>query len=128
MTLVTRETAETSIRCELRPGTGIAHACTDQSFLDHMLVVFARYSGLDLDIEAKGDLQHHLVEDVAICIGAAVAGGPPAAAARYGGPPLPIGARLLHPAVGPRGGAFLRVPLSRSPCAHAMSAVSYTAR
>src|SRR5258708_22663151 len=101
MTLVTRETAETSIRCELRPGTGIAHACTDQSFLDHMLVVFARYSGLDLDIEAKGDLQHHLVEDVAICIGAAVAGAPPGPAARYRGPPPPTAHAPLHPPVPP---------------------------
>src|SRR5258708_36382583 len=90
MTLVTRETAETSIRCELRPGTGVAHVSTGQSFLDHMLVVFARYSGLDLEIEAKGDLQHHLVEDVAISVGAAVAGRPAPPAALVGGPPPPV--------------------------------------
>src|SRR5260221_6931429 len=113
MTLVTRETAETSIRCELRPGTGIAHACTDQSFLDHMLVVFARYSGLDLDIEAKGDLQHHLVEDVAICIGAAVAGALPATAARFGARTLSMEDALAHPPGALGGRAFYDGPLSK---------------
>src|SRR5260221_5243285 len=127
MTLVTRETAETSIRCELRPGTGIAHACTDQSFLDHMLVVFARYSGLDLDIEAKGDLQHHLVEDVAICIGAAVAGALPAAAGRYGDPTPPMGrppprcaGDLGRPAPSRRAPSGARRPdTQRAVCQHA---------
>ena len=73
MTVVVRETKETMIRCELTIGTGLADVSTDQSFLDHMLVAFARYSGLDLVMKATGDLPHHLIEDVAICVGAAVA-------------------------------------------------------
>ena len=128
MTLVTRETAETSIRCELRPGTGIAHACTGQSFLDHMLVVFARYSGLDLDIEAKGDLQHHLVEDVAICIGAAVAGALPATAARYGDRTIPMDDALVHCAVDLGGRPFYRGPLPSSLYDHWMRSFSDSAR
>ena len=70
MTVVVRETRETTIRCELTPGAGRASVATGQPFLDHMLVVFARYSGLDVNIQATGDLPHHLIEDVAICLGA----------------------------------------------------------
>ena len=74
MTVVVRETKETTIRCELTCGTGQATVSTGQPFLDNMLVAFARYSGLDIKLQATGDLPHHLIEDVAICLGATVAG------------------------------------------------------
>lgn len=44
-------------------------------FFDHMLEGFARYSGIRLEIEAKGDLdvdEHHTIEDVAIAMGSAI--------------------------------------------------------
>ena len=66
MSVVVRETTETTIRCELTRGTGRATVATGQPFLDHMLVAFAKYSGLDLSLQATGDLPHHLIEDVAI--------------------------------------------------------------
>ena len=56
MTVVRRETKETAIRCELTRGTGVANVATGLPFLDHMLVAFSRYSGLDLTLTAKGDL------------------------------------------------------------------------
>lgn len=124
MTLVTRETAETFIRCELRPGAGVARVSTGQSFLDHMLVVFARYSGLDLDIEAKGDLPHHLVEDVAICVGAAVANALPATAARYGDRTVPMDDALVHCAVDLGGRPYYRGPLPSSLYDHWMRSFS----
>jgi imidazoleglycerol-phosphate dehydratase len=75
MTVVVRETSETNIRCELTRGSGRASVATGQPFLDHMLVAFSRYSGLDLSLQATGDLQHHLIEDVAICLGGGGGGG-----------------------------------------------------
>src|SRR3954468_1879002 len=99
MTVVTRETKETTIRCELVKGVGKADAATAQPFLDHMLVVFARYSGLDLTLRATGDLPHHLLEDVAICVGAAVAALLPATAARYGDRTIPMDEALVHCAI-----------------------------
>ena len=69
---------------------------TGQPFLDHMLVTFARYSGLDVAIQATGDLPHHLIEDVAICLGAALAGLLPATAARYGDRTVPMDDALVH--------------------------------
>src|SRR5204862_5743181 len=43
-------------------------------FLDHMLDQVARHGMIDLDIEAKGDLEidaHHTVEDIGITLGQA---------------------------------------------------------
>ena len=96
MTVVVRETKETTIRCELTRGTGVGAVSTTQPFLDHMLVAFARYSGLDLNIQATGDLPHHLIEDVGICVGAAVAALLPATAARYGDRTVPMDEALVH--------------------------------
>jgi len=53
-------------------GTGAARVATDNRFLDHMLTTLARYSSLDIELRARGDLKHHLVEDVGIVIGQAV--------------------------------------------------------
>src|SRR5437868_14476210 len=96
MTVVVRETRETTIRCELTRGAGHASVATGQPFLDHMLVVFARYSGLDVKLQATGDLPHHLIEDVAICLGAAITGLLPATAARYGDRTVPMDEALVH--------------------------------
>jgi imidazoleglycerol-phosphate dehydratase len=61
MTVVTRETKETTIRVELARGSGVGVAETGVPFLDHMLVTLARYSGLDLTLRARGDGPHHTI-------------------------------------------------------------------
>jgi len=108
MTVIVRETRETNIRCELAPGRGEAVVSTGQPFLDHMLVTFARYSGLDLVVRATGDLPHHTIEDVAICVGAAVAALLPATAARYGDRTVPMDDALVHAAVDLGGRPYYR--------------------
>ncbi len=74
---VTRDTAETQIRAAVNlDGKGRAKLATGVPFLDHMLDQVARHGLLDLEVEAKGDLNidaHHTVEDVGIAIGQAVA-------------------------------------------------------
>jgi imidazoleglycerol-phosphate dehydratase len=97
--VVVRETKETRIRCEIARGSGQATVETGMPFLDHMLVAFARYSGLDLVLTAAGDLPHHLLEDVAIVVGAAVAAALPATAARYGDRTIPMDEALVHCAI-----------------------------
>ena len=72
MSAVVRETRETKVRVTVARGTGVSNVATTESFLDHMLVVLARYSQLDLDVQASGDLKHHLIEDVAITLGEAL--------------------------------------------------------
>jgi imidazoleglycerol-phosphate dehydratase len=111
MTVIVRETRETSIRCEVTLGTGASTVATGQPFLDHMLVTFARYSGLDVAVQATGDLPHHLIEDVAICIGAALAALLPATAARYGDRTVPMDDALVHCALDLGGRPYYRGPL-----------------
>jgi len=68
-----RVTRETQIRGRLRiDGRGRFRVSTGIRFLDHMLELFARHGGFDLELEARGDLdvdQHHTVEDVGIALG-----------------------------------------------------------
>jgi imidazoleglycerol-phosphate dehydratase len=72
-----RKTAETQIALSVNlDGAGRAVLATGIPFLDHMLDQVARHGMLDLDIQARGDLQvdaHHTVEDVGITLGQAVA-------------------------------------------------------
>ena len=128
MTVVVRETKETTIRCEVVPGRGLATVATGERFLDHMLVTFARYSGLDLSIQATGDLPHHLIEDVAICVGAAVAAMLPPTAARYGDRTIPMDEALVHCALDLGGRPFYRGPLPSSLYDHWMRSFSDHAR
>ena len=72
-----RKTTETQIALTVNvDGSGKASLATGVPFLDHMLDQVARHGMLDLDIQAKGDLDvdaHHTVEDIGITLGQAVA-------------------------------------------------------
>jgi imidazoleglycerol-phosphate dehydratase len=128
MTVVVRETKETTIRCELSRGKGDADVSTGLPFLDHMLVTFARYSGLDAVVKATGDLPHHLIEDVAICVGAAVAALLAPTAARYGDRTIPMDDALVHCALDLGGRPFYRGPLPSTLYDHWMRSFSDHAR
>jgi imidazoleglycerol-phosphate dehydratase len=71
-----RKTKETDIRVRLNlDGLGKAKIATGVRFFDHMLEQIARHGAMDLDLQARGDLdvdQHHTVEDVGIALGEAV--------------------------------------------------------
>ena len=128
MSVIVRETSETTVRCEMTPGTGLARVATGEPFLDHMLVALARYSGLDLVVEATGDLKHHLIEDVAICVGAALAVTVPATAARYGDRTVPMDEALVHCALDVGGRPYYRGPLPSSLYDHWMRSFADNAR
>ena len=70
---VTRDTKETCIEARLRiDGRGRYNVSTGIRFFDHMLELFTKHGGFDLDLKAEGDLdvdQHHTVEDVGIVLG-----------------------------------------------------------
>ena len=127
VTLV-RETRETQIRVTLAGGTGQGRIDTGVPFLDHMLVAFARYSGLDLDVQAQGDLKHHTIEDVAIVVGAAVARLLPATAARYGDRTIPMDDALVHASVDLGGRPYYRGPLPAKLYDHWMRSFADNAR
>jgi imidazoleglycerol-phosphate dehydratase len=73
---IERKTAETDIRLRLNlDGQGRYAVSTGIRFFDHMLELFTRHGGFDLDLQAKGDLdvdQHHTVEDIGLALGEAV--------------------------------------------------------
>jgi imidazoleglycerol-phosphate dehydratase len=70
---VSRKTTETQIEARLAiEGKGRYNVRTGVRFLDHMLELFAKHGGFDLELRATGDLdvdQHHTVEDVGIVLG-----------------------------------------------------------
>ncbi|HID80868.1 MAG TPA: imidazoleglycerol-phosphate dehydratase HisB, partial [Thiotrichales bacterium] len=74
---VERNTLETQITVALNlDGTGKSSFNIGIPFLEHMLDQVARHGLVDLDIQAKGDLEiddHHTVEDIGITLGQAVA-------------------------------------------------------
>lgn len=111
MTVVVRETKETQVRVEILPAGGETSIGTGVPFLNHMLGTLARYSGLALRVGAKGDLPHHLIEDVAIAVGTAVASHAPPNAARYGDRTIPMDDALVHCALDLGGRPFYKGPL-----------------
>ena len=65
-----RTTRETKVNAKVEiDGTGKAQIRTTIPFLDHLLVTLATHSLVDIQIEASGDLSHHVVEDTAITLG-----------------------------------------------------------
>lgn len=73
---IERKTKETQISLELNlDGTGRSEIDTPLKFLNHMLENFSKHSRFDLRIMATGDVEvddHHLVEDIGICLGMAL--------------------------------------------------------
>ena len=73
LSIVKRETKETNISLELNiDGSGKWEINTGIKMFDHLLAQVAQHGRFDLKISASGDDQHHLVEDVALCLGKAL--------------------------------------------------------
>jgi len=93
---VSRDTRETQITVSLNlDGSGADRIDTGVPFFDHMLVQIARHGLIDLEIDAKGDLEidaHHPVEDVGIVLGQALARavGDKSGISRYGHAYVPL--------------------------------------
>jgi imidazoleglycerol-phosphate dehydratase len=72
---VNRKTKETDTKITIDlDGQGDAEIRFSSKFMQHMLTVMIVHSGFNLNLEVKGDLQHHIIEDVALCIGKAIRG------------------------------------------------------
>ena len=71
--IIKRETKETNINLELNiDGRGRWEMNTGIRMFDHLLSQLAQHGLFDIKISATGVDQHHLVEDVAICLGKAL--------------------------------------------------------
>ena len=70
--VIKRETKETNINLELNiDGSGKWEITTGIKMFDHLLSQLARHGAFDIKITATGNDQHHIAEDVAICLGKA---------------------------------------------------------
>ena len=73
VSIIKRETKETNISLELDiDGGGKWDINTGIRMFDHLLAQLARHGVFDIKISATGNDQHHLVEDVGICLGKAL--------------------------------------------------------
>jgi len=108
-----RKTTETEVSLEINlDGSGKADIMTTVPFLDHMFHLFAKHGFFDLCVQGQGDTsvdEHHLVEDLGICLGAAVkqALGGKEGIARYGQSLVPMDEALCGVAMDISGRPYL---------------------
>lgn len=116
---IRRKTRETGIYLRLNlDGQGEAHIQSGVGYLNHMLEIFAKHSGMDLTLECRGDTwvdDHHSVEDIGICLGQALREslGDKKGIQRYASLILPMDEALLACAldISGRGGYFEEMSL-----------------
>lgn len=102
---ISRKTNETDIVLKLNlDGTGAYDIHSGVGFLDHMLTLFSRHSGIDLTVHCEGDTWvdfHHTTEDIGIALGDAVkeALGDKRGITRYASLALPMDETLILAAV-----------------------------
>lgn len=116
-----RGTKETSIRIHLAvDGTGETSVSTGLPFFDHMLSQLGRHGGMDLSIEADGDLEvdaHHTVEDVGIALGEVLAQalGDKSGVRRFGSVLVPLDEALVEVALDLSGRPYLAYGIEFAP-------------
>ena len=118
-----RNTAETKISLRLNlDGSGENSIDSGCGFLNHMLTLFSRHGGFDLELRCVGDTDvdfHHTTEDVGICLGRAFreALGDLRGIRRYGSMLLPMDETLILCAldISGRSGFYpeLRIPTEK---------------
>ena len=114
-----RKTSETEITLRISlDGEGRSSIRTGIPFFDHMLTLFSRHGLVDLDVEAKGDIEvdyHHTVEDVGLALGAAFtkALGDKSGIRRYGSAYVPMDEALARVVVDCSGRPYLAYEVPR---------------
>jgi len=110
---IRRTTGETDIEVRVDlDGTGVAEAVSGIGFFDHMIVLLARHSLIDISVSATGDLEtgsHHTVEDTGITLGMALdeALGDRSGIERYGSALVPMDEVLVQVALDLSGRPYL---------------------
>lgn len=119
---VERKTRETEVTVAVNlDGRGVAKVITPIPFFTHMLEAWAKHGLMDLEVDARGDVEvdlHHTVEDVGIVLGQAVrqALGDRRGIVRYGAAFVPMDETLVSAVVDISGRPYLvfNVPVARA--------------
>jgi imidazoleglycerol-phosphate dehydratase len=110
---VERKTSETNIKISLNlDGRGEYKINTSIPFVDHVLSLMAKHGHIDLEIEARGDIEvdyHHIMEDIGIVLGDAIkkALGEKQKIRRYGEALTPMDESLAQVAIDLSGRPYL---------------------
>jgi imidazoleglycerol-phosphate dehydratase len=118
---VRRATKETTVEVELAvDGTGAVQVTTGLPFFDHMLQQLGRHGGLDLSVNAQGDLSvdaHHTVEDVGLVLGQCLAEalGDKAGVRRFASTLIPLDEALIEVALDLSGRPYLAYDVPFAP-------------
>jgi histidinol-phosphate/aromatic aminotransferase/cobyric acid decarboxylase-like protein/imidazoleglycerol phosphate dehydratase HisB len=131
-----RSTAETTVRVRLAlDGAGRVHVATGSGIYDHFLEQLAFHGGLDLLLEAVGDVEtgpHHTAEDSALALGEALdrALGDRRGIARYGDAVVPMDDAQARAAVDLGGRGWSELELERDPglAGHVLSSLAQAGR
>jgi imidazoleglycerol-phosphate dehydratase len=112
-----RTTTETNVAVTIElDGSGRRDIATGVRMLDHLLEQLAFHSRCNLRISARSldDIQHHLVEDVALALGEAIAValGERRGIERYGSALIPMDDALARVAIDLSGRPFARIDLA----------------
>ena len=118
--IVERQSRETEVRVSLELAPGAVTVDTGVPFLDHMVATMGRYAQWTLGVRAKGDLRHHVIEDVAITLGTAVARVAPPAVIRFGHRVVPMDDALVAASLDLGGRRYYRGRLPSSFYTHWM--------
>ncbi len=113
-TELVRKTSETEVKVAVNlDGTGIADIDMNIAFCSHMITLLATHSLIDIELRARGDLKHHVVEDTAICLGKAIkrALGDSSGIRRFGYATVPMDCSLASAAVDLSGRPYFKVDL-----------------
>jgi imidazoleglycerol-phosphate dehydratase len=119
LSTIKRETRETNISLELNlDGSGQPQIDTGVKMFDHLLSQLAQHGRFDIKLSATGDDRHHLIEDVAICLGQALnqALGDKRGIVRMGDATVPMDETLVMVAVdiSGRGYTMLELPFAEN--------------
>jgi imidazoleglycerol-phosphate dehydratase len=113
---IARTTSETAIEVTIDLDGGPVEIATPVDFLDHMLHAFAKHSGCGLFVRASGDGMdnHHVIEDVGIALGKAIAQalGDKRGIARFGSIMLPLDEALIAASLDISGRPYLNFRVS----------------
>src|SRR5512136_459832 len=68
-----RRTREVEIEVSVDlDGEGEYEGTSSSAFVDHMMRTLCKHGRMDVRVKARGDLKHHIIEDLALVLGKAL--------------------------------------------------------
>jgi imidazoleglycerol-phosphate dehydratase len=94
-------------------GVGEYEGESSSAFMDHMMRTLCKHGRMDVKVQAKGDLKHHVIEDLALTLGKALSNalGDKSGITRFGYAYVPMDDSLARSVVDLGGRAYSRIYL-----------------